>query len=146
MLLSDAKVQDGSAPEGMGRVRLGECLVRDNKLSARDLEQALVAQQEMGDLLGRVLVRLGLVSEIDVAQALSRQLDIPFVAADDFPELMPEVEGLLPSFLQANHVFPLALRDGALHVAMATPQDPFSPYARTKLAVEWMIRDFLATR
>ncbi|MFT7136174.1 MAG: UDP-glucose 4-epimerase [Akkermansiaceae bacterium] len=24
----------------------------------------------------------------------------------------------------------------------STPQDPFSPYARTKLAVEWMIRDF----
>ena len=24
----------------------------------------------------------------------------------------------------------------------ATPLDPFSPYARTKLAVEWMIRDF----
>ncbi|MEM9239722.1 MAG: UDP-glucose 4-epimerase GalE [Pseudomonadota bacterium] len=24
----------------------------------------------------------------------------------------------------------------------ATPQQPFSPYARTKLAVEWMIRDF----
>ncbi len=23
-----------------------------------------------------------------------------------------------------------------------TPQDPFSPYARTKLAVEWLIRDF----
>lgn len=26
----------------------------------------------------------------------------------------------------------------------ATPQDPVSPYARTKLAVEWMIRDFAA--
>lgn len=26
----------------------------------------------------------------------------------------------------------------------ATPQDPYSPYARTKLAVEWMIRDFAA--
>ena len=25
-----------------------------------------------------------------------------------------------------------------------TPQDPFSPYARTKLAVEWMIRDYAA--
>ena len=25
-----------------------------------------------------------------------------------------------------------------------TPQEPFSPYARTKLAVEWMIRDFAA--
>ena len=26
----------------------------------------------------------------------------------------------------------------------ATPQAPFSPYARTKLAVEWMVRDFAA--
>ena len=107
------------------RPRLGELLVQEGKVSARDIERALLAQQEMGGLLGRVLVRLGLVSEIDVAQALSQQLAIPFVAAEDFPELMPEVEGLLPSFLQANHVFPLALHDGALHVAMATPQDPF---------------------
>jgi UDP-glucose 4-epimerase len=27
-------------------------------------------------------------------------------------------------------------------MAEDSPQDPFSPYARTKLAVEWMIRDF----
>jgi UDP-glucose 4-epimerase len=27
-------------------------------------------------------------------------------------------------------------------MAEDTPQEPFSPYARTKLAVEWMIRDF----
>ncbi len=104
---------------------LGELLVQSGKLSARDLERALSAQQEMGGLLGRVLVRLGLVSETDVIQALSRQLGIPLISANDFPDLMPEVEGLLPEFLQANSVYPLSVEDGRLHVAMAVPQDAF---------------------
>lgn len=30
----------------------------------------------------------------------------------------------------------------AEYISEATPQEPFSPYARTKLAVEWMIKDF----
>jgi len=30
----------------------------------------------------------------------------------------------------------------AANMSETTPQEPFSPYARTKLAVEWMIRDF----
>lgn len=111
--------------EAMPRVRLGELLVQAGKVSSRDVERALVAQQEMGGMLGRVLVRLGLVSEMDVVQALSRQLDIPFAPAETFPEFIPEVEGLLPDFLQANSVYPLELRDGQLHVAMVTPQDAF---------------------
>lgn len=107
------------------RPRLGEMLVDAGKISARDVDRALLAQQEMGGMLGRVLVRLGLVSDIDVVLALSAQLDIPYVPAEAFPEFMPEVEGLLLDFMQANNVFPLALANGELHVAMATPQDAF---------------------
>lgn len=107
------------------RPRLGEMLVQEGKVSARDIERALMAQQEMGGLLGRVLVRLGLVSEADVAKALSVQLGIPLVSAEDFPELMPEVDGILPEFLLANNVYPLSMSEGQLHVAMATPQDSF---------------------
>jgi general secretion pathway protein E len=107
----------------VARPRLGELLVQAGKLSPRDLERALSAQQEMGGMLGRVLVRLGLVSDIDVALGLSRQLGIALVPADSFPDLMPEVEGLLPEFLQANAVYPLRMQDGILHVAMAVPQD-----------------------
>ena len=59
-----------------------------------------------------LLVRLGLVSDADVAQALSAQLGIALVPADGFPDLMPEVEGLLPEFLHANAVYPLRLQDG----------------------------------
>ena len=125
------------------RPRLGDLLVQAGKLSARDLDRAVSAQQEMGGMLGRVLVRLGLVSDSDVAQALSSQLGIPLVRSDGFPDLMPEVEGLLPAFLHANSVYPLQLEDGQLHVAMAVPQDAFVVKA-LHLATGYAIRPHLA--
>ncbi len=106
-------------------VRLGEWLTRAGKLSARDLDRALGAQQEMGSMLGRVLVRLGLVSEIDVVRALSEQLGVPYVPPEDFPGLMLEIEGLLPEFLHANNVLPLRVEEKRLDVVMAVPQDAF---------------------
>ena len=106
-------------------LRLGELLVQAGKLSARDLERALSAQQEMGSMLGRVVVQLGLVSEADVLRVLATQLGGPLVAADDFPAVPPEVDGLLPEFLAAHLVYPLRLDEGRLDVAMAVPQDTF---------------------
>ena len=100
--------------------RLGELLVQAGKLSSRDLDRALSAQQEMGGMLGRVLVRLGLVSDGDVAGALARQLGVPLVQADGFPDLMPEVEGLLPEFLQAHAIYPLRLENGVLNAKLTS--------------------------
>ena len=68
-------------------VRLGERLVAKGKLSERDLERALLAQQEMKGLIGEVMIRLGLVAEHDVTQALSEQLGVPYVAPKDLPDL-----------------------------------------------------------
>ena len=107
------------------RLRLGELLVRDGKLTPRDLDQALAAQREMGDLLGRVLVRLGLLSEIDVAQVLAGQLAVPLVLAAEFPGQIVEVPGLRPDYLIGHAVLPLRNAEGRLHVAMAVPQDAF---------------------
>ncbi|WP_460509693.1 type II secretion system ATPase GspE [Hydrogenophaga soli] len=107
------------------RLRLGELLVAQGKLGARDLERALLAQSEMGGLLGRVLVRLGLVAETDVVCALAEQLHMPLVLASDFPDLPPEVPGLLPDFARAHGVFPLKLDGAGLTVALANPQDAY---------------------
>ena len=118
----------GASAQGVStpvRPLLGAMLVQAGKLSPRDLERALQAQQEMGSLLGQVLVQLGLVSEMDLMHALAQQLDIPFTLGVDFPVEPPEVPGLLPEFQHAQHVYPLALADGVLDVAMSTPQDPF---------------------
>ncbi|MDD2919861.1 type II secretion system ATPase GspE [Rhodoferax sp.] len=105
--------------------RLGDLLVSMGKLSARDLERAVSAQAEAGGLLPAVLINLGLVSELDVAEAQARLLGLPFVAAEEFPSLTPEVKGLQPDFLRTNHVYPLQLDESGLTVAMAAPDDAF---------------------
>ena len=123
--------------------RLGELLVQEGKLSLRDLERALSAQQEMGSMLGRVVVQLGLVSELDVLRILAQQLQVPLVHADDFPAVPPEVAGLLPEFMAAHLVYPLQLQDGRLDMAMAVPQDDFIRKA-LHLATGLEIRPFIA--
>ncbi|MFZ4480367.1 MAG: type II secretion system ATPase GspE [Rhodoferax sp.] len=105
--------------------RLGELLVSAGRLSARDLERAASAREETGGVLGAVLVNLGLVSEIDVAQAQAKLLGLPFVPADEFPVLAPEVEGLQADFLRNHQVYPLRLDESSLTVAMAVPDDAF---------------------
>ncbi len=108
------------------RTLLGQRLVDEGKLSARDLERALSAQRETGGLLGRVLVRLGLVSELDVAGALSAQLQLPLVLADGFPTVTPVVKDVAPAFFRTHRILPLDIGDEVLHVVMATPQDEFA--------------------
>ena len=124
-------------------LRLGEILVREGKLSQRDLDQALAAQREMGDLLGRVLVRLGLLSETDVAQALAGQLKVPLLPAAEFPEEPVAVPGLSPDYLISHGVLPLAVADGELRAAMAVPQDAFLCKA-LQLATGLRVRPALA--
>ena len=106
--------------------KLGERLVAADRLSARDVERALLAQTEMGDLFGRVLVKLGLVSELDVATVLSRQLDVPLLAAEAFAGELPEVDAVSREFLVSNTVVPVADDgDAGVTFAAAVPQDPF---------------------
>ena len=110
---------------GGARSRIGEMLVDAGKLAPRDLEHALAAQAEMQDLLGRILVRLGLLAESDLAQVLARQLSVPLVTADAFPEDLLPVNGLSPEYLRMHRLLPLALEAGTLRLAMASPQDAF---------------------
>lgn len=105
--------------------RLGERLVAAGKLNERDLQNALQAQKELGGYLGQVLLQLGLVAETDVAQALSDALQVRWLRGEDFPEVLPTVPGLLPSFLDSQCVCPVSLQGNVLQVAMAVPQDEF---------------------
>jgi len=109
--------------------KIGEWLIAQGKLSERDVERALLAQAEMGDLFGRVLVKLGLVSELDFAQALSQQLDIPLLTAADYPEEPLHLDAVAADFLASNAVVPVAVTEGGVRFAAAVPQDRFAARA-----------------
>jgi len=78
--------------------RLGARLVEAGKLLARDLERALAAQRETGGLIGQVLVRLGLASELDVFTAVSAQLNLRLVLSDVLPSAPPFPDGVARIF------------------------------------------------
>ena len=61
---------------------LGELLIAQNAISQRDLDKALVAQQQMGGRLGGLLIRSGALSETHLLQALQTQLQLPVLEAD----------------------------------------------------------------
>ncbi|MBT4522027.1 MAG: Flp pilus assembly complex ATPase component TadA [Halieaceae bacterium] len=106
-------------------MKLGEFLVEEGKITNRDLERTLVAQTEMGGMFGQVLVRLGLVSELDVAHALTQALQVSLLASDDYPEAPIQVPGLSVDFLVNNAVVPVAMSDDAAEFAATVPQDDF---------------------
>lgn len=137
------QIEPSLPPLQTARPKLGELLLSAGKLNARDLDRALSAQDEMGGMLGRVLVRLGVVSETDIATALSHQLGLPFVTAEDFPAVLPEVDGLQAEFLRSHLALPVRLADGQLETAMAVPQDAFVLKA-LRLATGLEIRPMLA--
>ncbi|MFP5411086.1 MAG: GspE/PulE family protein, partial [Gammaproteobacteria bacterium] len=110
-------------PAARQKIRLGDLLVAQKVISSADLETALAAQKKSGRRLGRVIVETGLAAENDIAQALARQLAIPFVDLRKFnPD--PSVLQLLPE-TQARRfrAMPLARRDGQVFVGMADPTD-----------------------
>ena len=85
-------------------MKLGEFLVEGGKITSRDVERALIAQAEMGGMFGQVLVKLGLVAEVDVANALSELLAIPLLALANYPDEPVSVPGISFDFMMSNYV------------------------------------------
>lgn len=69
------------------RQRIGERLVERGLISERDLANGLGLQADVGGLIGLILVRLGALSEAQLLEALSEQLDIPVLLPEETPPL-----------------------------------------------------------
>ena len=121
--MTETAAPPASSPPARQKIRLGDLLVEQKVISAADLDIALAAQKKSGRRLGRIIVESGLAGENDIAQALARQLSLPFI---DLRKFSPEaaVLQLLPE-TQARRfrAIPLARRDGSIFVGMADPTD-----------------------
>ncbi|HKT20335.1 MAG TPA: type II secretion system ATPase GspE [Stellaceae bacterium] len=104
-------------------------LVAGGKLDEAALDRVLRLQASNAERLEALLVKLGLASERDVADALSRELRLEIAEAPDYPEA-PIAEGKLTSkFMRHAGVLPLADRDDGLVVAMIDPLDAYAARA-----------------
>jgi type IV pilus assembly protein PilB len=109
------------ATAAAGSDRLGDILIRENLITREQLSQALAEQKASGFRLGYVLVKLGLVQEIEVTKVLARQYRMPAVDLSRF-EVDPKIVKLIPGEFASKHVvLPLKREGRTLTVAMAEP-------------------------
>ncbi len=114
-----------SAPERSPVARIVAALHERGKVTAGDLARARRLADDAGELLPRMLVRLGLVSERDMAQAMGEVLGLPLADDSCFPA-EPVAEGLFPlRFLKDARVLPLDENEERIRVAVADAADPF---------------------
>ncbi|MBA2627715.1 MAG: type II secretion system protein GspE, partial [Gemmatimonadales bacterium] len=103
--------------------RLGQILVHDGLITSEQLAQAVADQKTSKHRLGYVLVKLGMVAEIEITKVLARQYRMPAVDLSRF-EADPKIVKLIPSEMAVkNVVLPLKREGRTLTVAMADPTD-----------------------
>jgi general secretion pathway protein E len=101
-------------------------LLEKGRLKETALKQAETYREQHGGELVTLLVRLGLVSEKDVAEAESDLLDLPLVRTADLPDEAPELPTVSVRFLRQNLLLPIAESNGDLTVVMANPRDEYA--------------------
>jgi general secretion pathway protein E len=100
-------------------------LIAKGKLREVDLARVrqLHREQASGERLARLLTKLGMVGERDVAQALAELLGLALATPGDYADL-PDINGTVSErFLKEQQVVPVADTGDELIVAMADPQD-----------------------
>ncbi|MEK7697146.1 MAG: GspE/PulE family protein [Pseudomonadota bacterium] len=108
------------------KIRIGDLLIANKIISQEQLNTALADQKKSGRKLGRVLIENGFLSEDQMLNFLSQQLNIPYVDLKRF-NYKAEIVRLIPE-VHARRFRAIALEDkpDGLMVGMADPTDIFA--------------------
>jgi type IV pilus assembly protein PilB len=105
------------------RKRLGEVLLSLKVITPTQLQEAVIVQKQRAEPLGKVLVRLGYLTEDLLLNALAAQYGIWPWRLDETPA-DPQVAQRLPKQVCVQHqVLPVAIRGDLLLLGMADPHN-----------------------
>jgi type IV pilus assembly protein PilB len=107
-------------------VRIGELLLKEKRISAEQLQQALNHQKSNGGKLGYNLVQLGFVRDEEITALLSKQYGVPSINLTQFT-IDPAVIKLIPSETATKYqIVPLSRAGATLTIAMTDPTNVFA--------------------
>lgn len=106
-------------------MKIGEFLLNDNRITHEQLQNALEAQKQEPGKLGSILIRLGYVTEEDIAQALSKQFGYPSINLSKFDIDEKILELIKPEIARKHIVMPVHRIGSMLTLAMADPSNLF---------------------
>ena len=108
----------------MASRRLGQILVDLGHITEDQLWDILEEQKKSpGEIIGRVALRIGLVSESQITEALAEQWGMAVVNLKE-TNIPPKVLELVPQTMaEIYKIMPISLKNDILTVAMADPQN-----------------------
>jgi type IV pilus assembly protein PilB len=108
----------------MAKRRLGQILVDLGYMNEDQLWDVLEEQkQSPGEVIGRVAVRMGLVTEAQLSEALAEQWGMQVVNLKE-TTITPKVLELVPETMASIYkIMPVSLKNNVLTVAMGDPQN-----------------------
>ncbi|HTH25720.1 MAG TPA: hypothetical protein VL919_11445, partial [Vicinamibacterales bacterium] len=101
-------------------------LLKEKRISAEQLQEALNYQRTNGGKLGANLVKLGYVKDEEITALLSKQYGVPSIALNQF-EIDPAVIKLVPGETARKYqIVPLSRAGATLTIAMTDPTNVFA--------------------
>ncbi|MBI4341366.1 MAG: type II/IV secretion system protein [Candidatus Omnitrophica bacterium] len=105
----------------MATRRLGEILLEKKLISGQALEHALLEQKKSGELLGRVLIRLGYISERQLLEGLAEHLQIPVINMKQIAVDQEALKRVPVRFAWHYRCMPLRVTGKVVTLAMSDP-------------------------
>jgi type IV pilus assembly protein PilB len=107
-------------------VRIGELLLKEKRITAEQLQDALTYQRQNGGKLGANLVKLGYIQDEEITALLSKQYGVPSISLSQF-EIDPAVIKLVPAETARKYqIVPLSRSGATLTIAMTDPTNVFA--------------------
>lgn len=124
-LAAQESVPDEPVEQPSSENAVSAYLVQQGRISDADLSRARRLVAENGEPLFRLLLRLGLAAEKDLALAFVEILGLELASAADFPQTPVLDEGISLRFMKDARTVPLSRDDERLVLAVADPSDGY---------------------
>ena len=106
--------------------RIGELLVKENLLSADQLQKARSGAAVSGKRLGSEITGMGFLEESELTDFVAKQYGVPSINLDEF-DVSPEVTQLIPEDVVLTHsVVPVNRAGSTLILATSDPSNIFA--------------------
>src|SRR5438477_12264942 len=107
-------------------VRIGELLLKEKKINADQLQQALNNQKANGGKLGYNLVKMRFVKDEDITSLLSKQYGVPSINLTQFDIDLGVIKLIPAETAHKYQIIPLSRAGATLTIAMTDPTNVFA--------------------
>ncbi len=107
----------------MAKKRLGELLKEANYINDNHIKFALKEQKATNERLGEVLVRLGIVTDREIAIVLAKQFELPFIDIKEIKADLAAIKTFNVNFCRQHDVFAFEKDVNSVKIAISDPEN-----------------------